>query len=46
MKFVISRKVFGVFTFRHLPQFTETINLHVTEEDICSRYGYISNFTV
>tara|TARA_Y100000816_G_scaffold237528_1_gene183524 strand:- start:1935 stop:2714 length:780 start_codon:yes stop_codon:yes gene_type:complete len=37
MKFVISdKKKFSVFTtlFRHLPQFTETINLHVTEEGI------------
>ena len=37
MKFVISdKKKFSVFStlFRHLPQFTETINLHVTEEGI------------
>lgn len=37
MKIVISdRKKFSVFTtlFRHLPQFTETINLHVTDTGI------------
>jgi len=37
MKFVISdKKKFSVFTtlFRHLPQFTETINLHVAETGI------------
>ena len=37
MKFVISdRKKFHVFStlFRHLPQFTETINMHITEEGI------------
>jgi proliferating cell nuclear antigen len=37
MKFVISdKKKFSVFStlFRHLPQFTETINLHVSETGI------------